>query len=74
MSLSSYQTERMSHNIFFVLVSLFFVRLSPLSAMVSMWHRVIVSSEVMAQKGLVGTLISWVKCIIERLTGVKTVL
>jgi hypothetical protein len=33
-----------------------------LSAMVTLWHPIIVGLKVLAQKGLISTLISWVKC------------
>ena len=42
--------------------------------MVTTWHHIIVSFKVVAQKEFIGTLLSWVKCIGERLTGEKRVL
>ena len=44
-----------------------------LSVIVTIWHHIIVSLKVMAQKGFIGTLISWGKCINEKLTGEKSV-
>ena len=49
------------------------IDVDPLSAMVAIWHDVIVSFNVLAQKEFIGTWISWVICIREKLTGVKSV-
>jgi hypothetical protein len=35
---------------------------NPLSAMVGIWHHLIVSFKVWAQKGFIGTWMSWLKC------------
>jgi hypothetical protein len=42
--------------------------------MVAIWHKIIVSFKDLAQKGIIGTLISCLKCIGERLTGAKSVI
>jgi hypothetical protein len=36
--------------------------------MLAIWHHLIVSFKVLAQKVFIGTWVSWVKCISERLT------
>ena len=47
--------------------------LNPLSAMVAIWHHIMVQFKILAQKGFIGTWIFWIKCISERLTGAKSV-
>ena len=44
---------------------------NPLSTMVAILHDIIVSFKALAQKVFIGTWISWVKCIRERLAGAK---
>ena len=34
-------------------------RVNSISAMVTLWHHIIVSSKVLAQKGFIGTWLSW---------------
>ena len=41
---------------------------NPLSAMVAIWHYIIVSFQVLAQKGFIRTWIFWVICICEMFT------
>ena len=47
------------------------ISINPLSAMVDTWHNIIVILKVLAQKGFIGTWISYMKCISERLTYVR---
>jgi hypothetical protein len=51
-------------NISYIIV----VGFNPLSAMVTIWHQITVSFEVLAQTGFIATWIFWVKSISERLT------
>ena len=41
--------------------------------MVAIWHHIIVSFKVLAQKVFIGSWISWLKCISERLTVAKSI-
>jgi hypothetical protein len=46
---------------------------NPHSAVVALWHHIIVSFMVLTLKDFIGTWISWKKCSSERLNGVKSV-
>ena len=47
--------------------------INPLSAMVAIWHRIIVRFKVLAHKRFIGSGIFWMKCVTGRLAGAKSV-
>ena len=46
-------------------------QVNPISAMVTIWHHIIISFKVLLQKGFIVAWISWMKCIGEGLTEGK---